>query len=364
MNIFLDVAISMAFIFLLFSIIVSGGVELWQMITRRRSHFLRAAIDDVFNDRLNKNYAHLLYLHPLIDRLKEKKSTYPHYIPSGVFADALIDVIRQDGKLPKLQFDQQTKEFNVLIPPYSGDVVDPSNNHVLLGTGIVTDFAASTELMKESDLKQLLRTMLMGVENYNQLKQSIMKWYDDYMGATSTWYKRSITKMLFIGGFIAAVTFNIDAISLAQDFYRDKLLRDQVVSAAIAYVADAANKPAPVSSVNYKTDSVLPPMDSVLKSNTRAIESAYKDVGMLDIPIGWSVEEVVGAKNYLSFTIKKSRWEKVLPFLWELFKYIAKALLGWLITAAALSYGADNWFNLLIRFINIRSATKPKDETK
>jgi len=34
---------------------------------------------------------------------------------------------------------------------------------------------------------------------------------------------------------------------------------------------------------------------------------------------------------------------------------------GWLIAAAALSYGADNWFNILSRFINIRTSIKPKE---
>lgn len=364
MNIFLDVAISMAFIFLLFSIIVSGAVELYQMITRRRSHFLRDSLEDVFNDRLNKNYAHVLYTHPLIDRLKEKSSSYPHYIPSTVFADALIDIVRLDGKLPKIKFDATAGEFVVNTPGFTPDTKEIHSEKVLPGTGVVADFASSVEQMRESDLKQILRTMLMGVEDYNGLKKSIIKWYDDYMGATSTWYKRSITKMLFIGGFIAAVAFNIDAISLAQDFYRDKLLREQVVNAAIAYVEDDDNKPAPVTSPNYNKDSVLAPMDCVLVQNTRAIESAYKDVGMLDIPIGWTVEEVVGKKNYPAFMAKKSWWQQVLPFSWELLKYIGMSILGWLITAAALSYGADNWFNLLARFINIRSAIKPKDETK
>lgn len=364
MNIFLDVAISMAFVFLLFSIIVSGAVELWQMITRRRAHFLRESLEDVFNDRLNKNYTQMLYSHPLIDRLKENKTTYPQYIPASAFADALIDVIRSEGKLPKIKFNSSAGEFGVDIPPYSPDLQNSNSEKVLLGSGVVTDFAAGVELLKESDLKQVLRTVLLGVDDYAGLKKSIIKWYEDYMGATTTWYKRSLTKMLFIGGFIAAVAFNIDSIQLMQDFYRDKLLRDQVVNAAIEYVQDDAHVPVPSEAVNFGKEPAVIPMDSVLVRNTKAIESAYKDAGILDLPIGWTVEEIVGAKKYSSFTTKKNRWEKILPFSWELLKYILKALVGWLITAAALSYGADNWFNLLVRFINIRSAIKPKDEAK
>jgi hypothetical protein len=363
MNVFLDVAISMAFIFLLFSIIVSGAIELWQMITRRRAHFLRRSLNDVLNDRLNKNYTHLLYMHPLVDRLKEHSATYPHYIPSSVFADALIDVVRVDGKLPRLKFDHSIGEFAVSIPEFADDKKNMADGTVQAGTGIVEDFNSSVESMQESDLKQVFRTFGMGVKDYQGLKTAIIKWYDDYMGATSTWYKRSMTKMLFIAGFIVAVVFNIDSISLAQDFYKDKLLRDQVVTAAVAYTANESNRPAPSEAINFGEEPAQLPMDSVIKDNIEAISDAYEDVGMLDLPIGWSVEEVVGQKKYPDFTVK-SRPQKIFPFLWELLKYIGLSLTGWLITAAALSYGADNWFNLLTRFIGMRSAVKPKDESK
>ncbi|GAB4139364.1 MAG: hypothetical protein Fur0041_14490 [Bacteroidia bacterium] len=75
MSLILDVIISVIFIFLLFSILVSALAELWQLIIRKRALFLHDALDDVFNDRLNKNYTHLIYSHPLVDRLKEKETT-------------------------------------------------------------------------------------------------------------------------------------------------------------------------------------------------------------------------------------------------------------------------------------------------
>jgi hypothetical protein len=57
-------------------------------------------------------------------------------------------------------------------------------------------------------------------------------------------------------------------------------------------------------------------------------------------------------------------WEKIWPFISGFFLHFLWSSLGWLITGAALSYGADNWFNLLTRFINIRTAVKPKEENK
>src|SRR5574337_662035 len=111
MSTLLEVIISLAFIYLVFSVLVSGCCELWQLIIRKRSIFMYDAMSQVFNDRLNKDYAHMLYSHPLVDQLKERNDTYPHYIGANAFADALIDVIRNDGKLPRIVFDSSNKSF-------------------------------------------------------------------------------------------------------------------------------------------------------------------------------------------------------------------------------------------------------------
>ncbi len=362
MNIFIDVAISMAFVFLLFSIMVSGICEMWQMLKRKRAHFLRESLEDVLNCRQNKNYAHLLYAHPMIDRLKERKYTYPQYIPSAIFADALIDVIRNDGKLPRFRFDHEKKEFVVLQNDYAVDRQDASGN-IVAGTGVVEDFTAAVEEMKESDLKQMLRTLLLGVTNYDQLKSTTARWFDDYMASTTTWYKRYLTRILFISGLAVAIIFNVDAIHLAKSFYKDKLLRERVAEAAIRYTQNETNRPATPEEVNFGSAPKPVSMDSVVKSNVNAVTQAYKEAELLDLPIGWNIERVVGYKKYPNFTVH-SRWLKLPWFAWELIKYILLSLAGWLITAAALSYGADYWFNLLSKFISIRTAVKPKEEKK
>lgn len=137
-----------------------------------------------------------------------------------------------------------------------------------------------------------------------------------------------------------------------------------MVNSAIQYVQDDTHIPVPSEAVNFGKALAVVLMHSVLMRNTNAFETAYKGAGILYLPIGSTVEEIVAATKYPSFTIKKSIWEKVLHFTWEPLKYILKALTGWLIKLAALTYGADNWLNLLSRFINIRSAIKPNDEAK
>lgn len=402
MSTLLDVAISLAFIFLLFSILVSGASELFQMLIRKRASYLFNALSAVFNDRLNKNYTQMLYDHPLIDRLKEKETTNPHYIPVQSFADALIDVIRSDHKLPKIRFDKTKKAFAVEHIEYSQQKNEKGE---ITGVDVVKDFREGIEAMNESDLKHLLRTFTFGVNDYNGLKAAISTWFNDYMDATSTGYKRYMTRTLFIIGCVVAVSFNIDAISLTKNLYKDKGLRDRVVEAAVQYAnkqeafrADSAQQaklaearfqrrkkadslrkagltqmadsvrrdtaqdrmnlqPPVVKRDTVKKDTTVKPMtederfQEDVRRESKKMKDAYDEVNVLKLPIGWSLPEDCDCNH------KAWYCSVVLIFI-----MILKSIPGWLITAGALSYGADNWFNLLVRLINVRTSVKPKDE--
>ena len=102
-------------------------------------------------------------------------------------------------------------------------------------------------------------------------------------------------------------------------------------------------------------------------------------IGALGLPIGWkgcgddgAISQTAGAQTSGNKTSSantsldpttpliwcdhdRGRWSKVLLGLWPM-------LLGWLITAAAMSLGAPFWFDLLKRFVSIRSAGKAPEE--
>ncbi len=229
MAILLEVAISLAFIYLIFSIIVSGCCELWQLFTHKRGSFLYKALDDVFNDRLNKDFTFQLLSHPLIDRLRESDTKYPSYIGAATFADALIDVIRCDHLKPEIIFDHVVKKYNVKFP----SLTPPVHNN---GEVILEQFLEGTDKLNESDLKQLLRTMAFGANNYDGLKKNISDWYNRYMNATTSWYKKYITRTLLIFSTIVTISFNIDSVHLAQAIFSDKNLREHIVANADLYV--------------------------------------------------------------------------------------------------------------------------------
>ncbi|HTL80560.1 MAG TPA: hypothetical protein VL651_02585 [Bacteroidia bacterium] len=330
MSILLEVIISLAFIYLIFSIIVSGICELWQMFTQKRGKFLYKSLNEVFNDRLNRDFNFQLLSHPLIDRLRESDTKYPHYIGSDIFSTALIDTIRSEHQLPEYSFDKSEKKFVVKQPDLTPPVEDGN-------TEIFKQYLDGLNKLNESDLKQLLRTFAFGASDYAGLKANVQRWFDSYMGATSTWYKKSMTRTLMFVSLVITISFNIDSIHITKQLFADKNLRDKIVLNADNYVQN-----------KQRQDS----MNLVLQRDTSAdrvqqtvdeIKKAYGEAGLLDLPIGWSK-----AQFLLIFSLQH-------------FLDTIMMIIGWLITTAALGYGADSWFNLLVRLLNLRTSVKPKE---
>jgi seryl-tRNA synthetase len=65
-----------------------------------------------------------------------------------------------------------------------------------------------------------------------------------------------------------------------------------------------------------------------------------KKLEEIGLPIGWKRDD-----------------PRLVPHRWG---WLVK-ILGWLLTAFAISLGAPFWFDLLTKFVNVRSSLKPKD---
>ncbi|MEP7170457.1 MAG: hypothetical protein ABI855_13895 [Bacteroidota bacterium] len=333
----IDIALSMVFIFLLFSIIVSATIEMIQHWRRSRAYVLLDGIRTVLNDPLNKDFANILYTHPLIDSLKENKQSLPDYIQSKVFADALVSVISSQQLLPEFKLIPGTGTFDVTPPQIA--LRTPED--------ILKDYKNAVDSLHHSDLKILLSNFCLNVndKDINKLQDNIAQWYDEYMKVVASWYKRKIIRRSQVVGIVVAILFNVNSIQLVKDLYKDKVLRDRVVATAIEYqkeyAENTANNGADTISVNHD-----------LKQDMNTIKDAYKKANSLDLPIGWEFQSDAGWQTIFK-ELMHDVWQKVKhPVSW----------LGWLITGFAIAYGSDYWFNILSKFINIRSTLKPKEK--
>jgi hypothetical protein len=154
---------------------------------------------------------------------------------------------------------------------------------------------------------------------------------DSAMDRVSGWYKRRAAfTMLALGVGMAAV-LNADSINIATALSRDSTLRETVVAAAQERI-DAAPEAA--------DQAAAPSADA---------EAAYADVASLGLPIGW-VWTPANDNDLRQLPGSAGGW---------LLK-----LLGILLTGFAVSQGAPFWFDLLNKFMVIRSTVKPKEKSR
>ncbi|HEX8664227.1 MAG TPA: hypothetical protein VF744_09385 [Beijerinckiaceae bacterium] len=138
------------------------------------------------------------------------------------------------------------------------------------------------------------------------LQKNIETWYDETMDRLTGWYKRWTQALTIAFGLLAAVLFNINAIAVWDALSSQPALRE-----AAAKYATTISK----------------------QENPPKYEDMVKELNAMKFPIGWKDKD--GKYN---------------------FEVSLLALLGWIITALAASLGSAFWFDLLKRFVQIRSA--------
>jgi hypothetical protein len=336
----LETIISLVFIFLVFSLITSSIVEFFAARVQKRGKMLRQFVIDSLEDRFNKNWGLLIYSHPLIEVLHhdirmpkgfaglmygsklDVKRRLPAYIPSEQFATALIDIIINHNRIAKFRQNQVTKKYEL-----EKEIVTDKT---------FKDFLDGVDDINESTVKITLTALARKVNGNDtsalqNLKTNIAEWYDNGMDRLNGWYKKRIRQWLFMVGLIVAICFNVNTITVVNRLYSDPQLRSAVAGAAEKYIAETKQLPtSPTENIDILTKKI----DSL----TGRLES-------FNLPIGW---------HKTSLTVQNIFSKKTWGFIKEEFSLFN--LLGWLMTALALSYGAPFWFDALKKAVNMRSA--------
>lgn len=169
-------------------------------------------------------------------------------------------------------------------------------------------------------MRGVLRSLSQDVADIAQKRANIEAWFNSSMERVGGWYRRRTQVVLLSLGVIAAAGFNVNPIRIAQTLYRDSDLR--------AAVTATAEKFAAAPNPNTRTDSAM----AAYSKNVQELHR-LADAGM---PMGWSD--------------RPEGWGWLV------------ALLGWLITAVAVTLGAPFWFDLLNKFMALRSTVKPREK--
>jgi hypothetical protein len=236
---------------------------------------------------------------------KWTKVNLPSYIPSRTFASALLDIVApSDGKTPRA------------LPEVRSGIA-------ALPDGPAKDALISLAASTEGQLADF--------------QTKVEDWYNDSMERAAGWYKRRAQKILLVLGLLVAVGMNVDSIRIALTLWNNPVARQAAVD-----VAQKFAEKNPVQAAG-KTDETI----QKIKEETDALSSVGQS---LPVPFGWRSEMTA---NAASFDQPLSH----VPF-WS------EKLIGWFITALALSLGAPFWFDVLNKFMMARSALKPKEDKK
>ena len=160
------------------------------------------------------------------------------------------------------------------------------------------------------------------------------------MDRVSGWYKRRSQRSLFLVGLLTAMGLNIDTITIVRELSESSALRQAALSAAEKSVAAPSQKPAA----------------GVLDADYERARNAITAIGY---PVGWTpppqLRACAGGEDKPGVLGNC----KGVPLALA----AAGALAGWIATALAIMLGAPFWFDVLNKFMVIRSTVKSYEKS-
>lgn len=143
------------------------------------------------------------------------------------------------------------------------------------------------------------------------VRKNLENWFDESMNRVTGWYKRKTQIISLVIAFVLAIGLNVDSAKIVAVLWSNPTLRAEYVTLAEQQTSQ--------DFTDFQTKQ-LSELSGQLKS----------------LPIGWST----GSE---SDTYSKADLSLV-------------SILGWILTALAVSLGAHFWFDALGKFVNLRSA--------
>jgi len=347
-SIALDIAIGLTFLYLSLALVVTTVQELIASIWRLRAGNLYDAIagmlqsDKARDDELVRG----LYNHPLIRNLSShaaklgkggpdwRKTGLPSYIPSKTFALALIDVIRRKK----------------------------SGTEAIGAANVLADAAAIVGTLPAGRLKESLTLLVGDAESLGAtldqratlVSERIEGWFNDRMARASGWYKQRAQAISLAIAFAVTLACNADSIHVVDRLWHDGALRVSVVADAQRFVdtQSAGNGSThPAGSGNPSAD---------VAAAARKLAAQSQALQATTLPVGWqwlTPNALVPCARLEPPTLGETRPPNAKPVCWTpgIGRYLL-LLAGWLTTALAVSLGANFWFDVLSRALQLRGS--------
>jgi hypothetical protein len=366
------------------------------------------------------NHRNKFFLFRWLIRLFTTWPKLPTYIPARNFALALMDTVLPatpegvaSGAAGATPASAPAAPLVSVAPAGAAPAPSPSESNPIERLR-----NAIGEIPIEPTRKALLTIVDAAGNDVSKARENIEAWFNSSMDRVSGWYKRRSQIVILILGFGIAVALNADSVTLVKRLWTDKTLRDSLVAAAETYAkenpsptpaatgsptaatattttaatsgtsAPAAVQPIPSPSPKASPSPSPSPATTSAASPSPAggattpsaspsptptpLPECVKDenspeckfaknqqaIKKLGLPIGW-VHPEDDPTVELPRRWPGTNWAGEGGWLSQIYWHF----LGWLITAMAVSLGAPFWFDLLNKFIVVRSTVKPHEKS-
>jgi hypothetical protein len=297
-----DIAIGLIFVYLILALTCTAINEMIAGWLNRRNKNLFEGIRNLLSDPQVKDKAGKNADQTLVE------SFYSH---------PLIKVLEENGTKPSY-IPSRTFALTVL------DLIAPGGT----ASKTIADVRGAVQaLPADSELRRALLVMIDDAgDDLKKVQANIEIWFNNSMDRVSSWYKTRTQTIVIIIALFTVVGTNADTIRIAKTLSNDKAVREALVAQAQEYV---------------KTNPPPGPQDPSKPATGRIaeIKANVAEIRELGVPLGYKGDPPISDP------------------MWWLSK-----ILGLLLTVGAASLGAPFWFDMLNKFINVRSAGKSPDE--
>ena len=391
-SVILDVAIGMAFVYLLLSLIASVVQEMLSAFMQLRPANLERGLRSLFSGD------------SLSSEMDLVNSIYDHGLVRGLYSDPLMDSGKGQSRFRKvmdwvrltarrvigISADKPlTIQANPLLLPsyipsrtFAVALIDILNANKETGAEAMSSITKALAEHNNKAAQALLALAIDAKGDVAVFEKNLEQWYNDAMDRVSGWYKRYTQRVLVVIGLLLAIVFNVNSVRVARTLWLDRDARQSMVNAAESYTKDhtAPTTPNKTGAQTVPADKTA---DQQASANQAPVLSTEDQAAADKREAKQAADEAKKLKDKLEQNVKAFddvTSSSLLPLGWkhpwhfyEDYYHASRKdaafsavtlLAGWLMTALAISFGAPFWFDTLNKFMVVRSTVKPQEKSK
>jgi hypothetical protein len=362
----LDIVIGLIFVYLLYSLFATLIQEIIATNLSLRAKVLEIAIIRMLNDDesnggtknvIGRIGSILKLLFKRKNNLLKDNSLAKHF-----YDNPLIKYLAQDSWHSKPSYLDKTNFSKVVVDLLRGNNPQPGQDfrpaiQKALDKGITELNGASLTthvLQANSETLRYLKSLWADSQgDIEKFKSSLEQWFDHTMERASGWYKQYTQVVLLFVGLGLAASFNVDTLQILDKLSNNPKLTAQLVQQADNFTRAHPHFDQELNDLRLKdsasADKLMAHRDSLFAKSKEFLDRDIKNVNQL-MGLGWEK-----LKQPTSCKLKASGW------LWTGWrpkdsKHVGLTLLGWILTALAISLGAPFWFDLLNKLMKMRGS--------